>query len=134
MALRLRTGGALPQVCPPQLPGLRCLPWDASASCVHACHAALWGLALTVCITRFVPHLSLVPRDVERAAAMERWAGHVAAAEGRPWAAAGLLVAAGALKSALLLLRQVCPMGGAGGCGQRGARRQQGLGWQLLPA
>lgn len=47
-------------------------------------------------------------KDVERAAAMERWAGHVAAAEGRPWAAAGLLVAAGALKSALQLLRQHC--------------------------
>lgn len=38
---------------------------------------------------------------------MERWAAHVAAAEGRPWTAAGLLVAAGALKSALQLLRQV---------------------------
>lgn len=73
---------------------------------------------MTICITRIVSHLSLLPRDVERAAAMERWAGHVAAAEGRPWAAAGLLVAAGALKSALQLLRQVCPIGEAGGCGQ----------------
>lgn len=42
----------------------------------------------------------------ERAAAIERWAGHVASAEGRPWTAAGLLVAAGALKTALLMLRQ----------------------------
>jgi hypothetical protein len=31
----------------------------------------------------------------------------VAAAEGRPWTAVGLLLAAGALKSALQLLRQV---------------------------
>ena len=31
----------------------------------------------------------------------------MAAAEGRPWAAAGLLLAAGALKAALQLLRQV---------------------------
>lgn len=37
---------------------------------------------------------------------MERWATHAAAAEGRPWVAAGLLVAAGALSSALLLLRE----------------------------
>ncbi|KAI3424707.1 hypothetical protein D9Q98_008096 [Chlorella vulgaris] len=45
-------------------------------------------------------------RGSERAAPMERWATHAAAAEGRPWVAAGLLVAAGALSSALLLLRE----------------------------
>ncbi|KAL4422261.1 hypothetical protein ABPG75_008458 [Micractinium tetrahymenae] len=46
-------------------------------------------------------------RGAERAAALERWAGHVAAAEGRPWTAAGLLVAVGALRSAHQLLRQL---------------------------
>ncbi|KAL4425017.1 hypothetical protein ABPG77_001795 [Micractinium sp. CCAP 211/92] len=45
-------------------------------------------------------------RAAERATALERWAGHVAAAEGRPWTAAGLLVAAGALGSAHQMLRQ----------------------------
>ena len=42
----------------------------------------------------------------ERTAALERWASHMAWTEGRPWAAVGLLVAAGALRSALQLLRQ----------------------------
>lgn len=57
---------------------------------------------------RLSPCLSCEPcRAAERATALERWAGHVAAAEGRPWTAAGLLVAAGALGSAHQMLRQV---------------------------
>ena len=40
----------------------------------------------------------------ERSAALKRWASHLAYSEGRPWMAAGVLIVAGALSSAVSLL------------------------------
>ena len=84
--------------CPACLPACPCIP----AGTLPACRL----VALTL-LPATHPAPRLPRRGAERAAAIERWAGHVAAAEGRPWTAVGLLVAAGALKSALQLLRQV---------------------------
>ena len=62
---------------------------------------------------RYAAALSAASLDSwDRAAVLERWAGHMASAEGRPWAAVGVLVAAGALRSAVLLLRKVRLGGG----------------------
>ncbi len=68
--------------------------------------SGLWHYAAALIANRL--------HGADRAAALERWAAHVAGAEGRPWTAAGLLITAGALKSALLMLRQV---GGDAGWG-----------------
>eukprot|EP00884_Botryococcus_braunii_P018245 jgi/Botrbrau1/5103/Bobra.0128s0014.1 len=61
--------------------------------------AGLWRYAATLAA-------NMLSGD-ERAASLERWASHLHQAEGKLWAAMGVLVAGGALRTAVLLLRKL---------------------------
>lgn len=60
--------------------------------------AGLWRYAAALAAGSLSAHARMIP--------MERWASHVAEAEGRPWSAAGLLVGCGMVSSAMELLIQ----------------------------